>query len=252
MLKACLNGVRLPDEHPALPITPEAIAADALAVRHAGADAVHVHVKDVDGTVVSDTFDPARHDAVLTALRDRVPGLPVGVTTGAWALPSVEARLAAIAAWRTLPDFASVNWHEDGAEQVAAALLQRGIGVEAGLWHAAAVESWLASPLRDRCLRVLIEIPHAQGKAATAMAEHLLARVASGLGSGSIDLPVLVHGEGSSAWPVLDLARRRRWSTRIGLEDTLVLPDGRPARDNAELIAVVRDTWPDLPPEELG
>lgn len=34
-----------------------------------------------------------------------------------------------------LPDFASVNWHEDGADEVAAALLEIGVGVEAGLWH---------------------------------------------------------------------------------------------------------------------
>lgn len=49
MLTACLNGARLPSEHPALPVTPSALAADARAVEQVGAGAVHVHVKDSAG-----------------------------------------------------------------------------------------------------------------------------------------------------------------------------------------------------------
>ncbi len=48
-LKTCLNGARHPAEHPALPVTPAAIAADAVAVLAVGADAVHLHVKDAEG-----------------------------------------------------------------------------------------------------------------------------------------------------------------------------------------------------------
>jgi uncharacterized protein (DUF849 family) len=32
-------------------------------------------------------------------------------------------------------------------------------------------------------------------------------------------------------------AKKRGWQTRIGLEDTVTLPDGKPAKDNAELVA---------------
>jgi uncharacterized protein (DUF849 family) len=46
-----------------------------------------------------------------------------------------------------------------------------------------------------------------------------------------------LHGEGPSTWPVLRAAVRRRLDTRIGLEDTLELPDGSPAADNAQLVA---------------
>lgn len=31
-------------------------------------------------------------------------------------------------------DVASVNWHEDGTVELAEDLIERGIGVEAGLW----------------------------------------------------------------------------------------------------------------------
>ncbi|MEV0837988.1 3-keto-5-aminohexanoate cleavage protein [Actinocatenispora sera] len=50
--------------------------------------------------------------------------------------------------------------------------------------------------------------------------------------------PVLLPGEDGGAWPVLRLALRRGLDTRIGLEDTLRLPDGSIAADNAALVRV--------------
>ncbi|WP_319462297.1 3-keto-5-aminohexanoate cleavage protein [Micromonospora sp. RTP1Z1] len=49
--------------------------------------------------------------------------------------------------------------------------------------------------------------------------------------------PVLLHGEGPATWPVLADAVRRGLGTRIGLEDTIVLPDGSPAADNSALVS---------------
>jgi uncharacterized protein (DUF849 family) len=160
--------------------------------------------------------------------------VPLGVTTGAWAAAEPEERDALVRSWTVLPDFASVNWHEPGADALAAALLDRGIGVEAGLWHEEAAESWLASPHRADCFRVLIELPDAvdatqsRRKAAT-----LLAAIGENVGAHT---HVLLHGEGSSCWPVLRYAAERGLATRIGLEDTLELPDGSPAPDNLALV----------------
>ena len=235
LLKACLNGARRPARHPALPVTPAQLAADTVAVASAGAGAVHLHVKDAHG---ADTLDGAALGAVLEAVRAAAPGLPVGVTTGAWAAPDPADRLAAVAAWTALPDFASVNWHEPGAEDVAALLLDRGVGVEAGLWHVEAAESWRRWPDRDRCLRVLLELPAGLDEAGTGeAADALLAGVGAGPGGRTGDgVPVLLHGAGSSTWSAVRHASRRGLSTRIGLEDTLELPDGSPAPDNAALV----------------
>jgi uncharacterized protein (DUF849 family) len=41
--------------------------------------------------------------------------------------------------------------------------------------------------------------------------------------------------------PALRVAGRLGLSTRIGLEDVLVLPDGSPAPDNAALVRAARD-----------
>lgn len=239
LLKVCVNGARRPDEHPALPLAPARIAAEVAEAARAGAGAAHVHVKDGAG---ADTLDGVGLSKVLTSVRAAAPRLAVGVTTGAWALPDPAQRVAAIRSWTVLPDFASVNWHEDGADVVAEALLAREIGVEAGLWNAEGVDAWLASPHRDECLRVLIELPDGLDAAATrAEATRLLSRVARGVrGAPAQSTPVLLHGEGSSCWPALELAYEHGLDTRIGLEDTLTMPDGTLAPSNAALVQAAR------------
>jgi uncharacterized protein (DUF849 family) len=49
--------------------------------------------------------------------------------------------------------------------------------------------------------------------------------------------PVLLHGLDESCWPLLEHAGRRGVQTRIGMEDTLRLPDGSTAPDNAALVS---------------
>ena len=193
-----------------------------------------MHAKDDQG---ADTLDPVAVASVLDAVREAVPRTPVGVTTGAWALPDPRERVAVIGGWRMLPDFASVNWHEPGAQDVAEALLDRGVDVEAGLWCPADVEAWRAWAHHDRCLRVLLEVvvDHPPQQAVA-----VAGRLVAALGEVSAETSVLLHGEGTSSWPVLAEAVRRGLDVRTGLEDVLVLPDGRPAEDNAQLVATVR------------
>ena len=230
-LKACINGARHPSEHPALPSTVDQMAADVRSVVAAGAHGVHLHVKDPRGV---DTLVAEPLADVLAAVRALAPSIPVGVTTGAWALPDAGLRMKAIDSWTLQPDFASVNWHESGAEQIATCLIERGIGVEAGLWHEDAVALWSRSPIREQCVRVLIELPDGLDETVTlSTARRLLALVRE---STQDRVPVLLHGEGSSCWPALRLATRLGLLMRIGLEDTLVRPDGASAPDNATLI----------------
>jgi uncharacterized protein (DUF849 family) len=47
----------------------------------------------------------------------------------------------------------------------------------------------------------------------------------------------LWHGYGERTWEVLAAAAAAGVDTRVGLEDVLVLPDGRAAANNAELVA---------------
>ena len=85
------------------------------------------------------------------------------------------------------------------------------------------------------CLRVLVELPDRPDDQATLARAERLVGLVSGAGR-----EVLVHGEGASCWPLVELAGRRGLATRVGLEDTLVLPDGTPAPDNAALVRAAR------------
>jgi uncharacterized protein (DUF849 family) len=155
------------------------------------------------------------------------------VTTGAWAEPDPAARFERVRSWSLLPDFASVNWHEPGAEEVAGQLLALGVGVEAGIWSGTdAAARFASSPLGPKVLRVLAEVTDPDPATAEASARALLAELGDAHGR-----PVLLHGEEGGTWPVLGLAGRLGLSTRAGLEDTLFLPDGERAVSNAQLVS---------------
>jgi uncharacterized protein (DUF849 family) len=58
-------------------------------------------------------------------------------------------------------------------------------------------------------------------------------------------VPQLWHGYGGSTWEVLAAAVADGVDVRVGLEDVLVLPDGRVASDNGELVAAAVALAPD-------
>jgi uncharacterized protein (DUF849 family) len=230
MLKAALNGDREPKSHPALPIDPHQLAADAAACVSAGAGAVHIHPRGPDGL---ETLDPSVIDETLRTVRRKGNvDVPIGVSTGAWIEPDPERRAAAIAQWRE-PDMASVNLSEEGAEMIMAALESAGIGIEAGVWSVPDAEKLKASGFADRLVRVLIEIVNP-----TANPEGEARDIDAALDRLGIGAPRLHHGEDAATWPVLRQAERLGWDMRIGLEDTLLLPDGSRAASNEELVKV--------------
>jgi uncharacterized protein (DUF849 family) len=230
LIKAAINGGRTRAEHLGVPITPEEQAREAAAAVAAGAGAIHVHVRDADGREGLAPDDVAR---ALEAIRGACPGVPVGISTGAWIAADARARFSLARAWYVRPDFASVNLHEEGALELMGLLLDRGVGVEAGVWNAEAARTLRASGLAEECVRVLIE-PAEEGGDAMAT----LTRIEAALGPLAVSR--LLHGLDASTWELVAVAVERGYDTRTGLEDTLRLPDGSMAPDNAALVAVAR------------
>jgi uncharacterized protein (DUF849 family) len=227
-----LNGSREPGDHPLLPVTPEQLARDALAVQAAGAQALHVHPRDTQGRQSLAAEDQA---AALLAIRERCPGLPIGVSTALWIEPDPEVRLRRVQEWTVLPDFASVNFDEPGTVDLCQALLARGIGVEGGLSQAAQVELLRQGDLAERCLRILIEPTEEEETEAL----NTSTAIVQALDAARITLPRLLHGAKATTWPLLDTAPGWGYQTRIGLEDSLRRPDGSQAKGNAELVMVI-------------
>ncbi len=221
-VEACLNGGRSRSEHPAVPLTPAELAADAVAVRRAGAFAVHLHPRDTRGR---ETMAKDACDAAVAAIRAEAPGLPIGLSTSASIDPDPFARAAAVRAWRPAPDFVSVNLSELGWAGIVRAALHAGIAVEAGLASPADAEQLVDSAFRHRVVRALVEVGGGADEA-RAIAALIPGEVAQ-----------LWHGFGERTWEVLPVAIEAGHAVRIGLEDVLVLPDGRQAQSNAELVA---------------
>ncbi|CCH34460.1 3-keto-5-aminohexanoate cleavage protein [Actinosynnema sp. NPDC047251] len=228
MLQACLNGARATDSHPALPVTPRQLAADAAALVALGVTHFHLHPRDVVGLEVLAGPEVATAVAVVRAA---APHAELGVTTAAWIQPDPVRRAELLRGWAGLaagrPDVASVNVHEDGWLDAAHALRDAGVGIELGVFHEDAAHALRRAGVPDGTTRILAEV---RPGGTTADAEALL-RLLEPLGP-----PILLHGEDDSAWPVLDHAARLELDTRIGLEDTLLNPDGDRTRDNAQLV----------------
>jgi hypothetical protein len=126
-----------------------------------------------------------------------------------------------------------VNFHEPGALKVFRVLANHGIAVEAGIWNLDAARLFCRSELASRCLRILIEPAQEPGNA-----ERRLGEIEAMLQG--IECPRLLHGFEAFAWESIALAADRGYSTRVGFEDTLVLPDGNRAHDNRDLVAAAR------------
>lgn len=212
-----------------MPVTDEALARDAALVVAAGAGAVHIHPRAADGRQSLVAQDQA---AAISSIRERCPGVLVGVSTAISIESEVALRLRRVGEWTILPDFASVNFEEPGAVELCQALLERGIGVEASVSSVEEVELLVNSGLAERCLRILLEPVEEEAAAALASTEAVI----QALDNASIQLPRLLHGFETTTWPLLEAALRYGYDTRVGLEDTLALPDGSPTSGNAELI----------------
>jgi uncharacterized protein (DUF849 family) len=216
-----------------VPVFAEELANDAIAVRRAGADELHIHPRDEDGTETLEASDVGR---ALLAIRASVPAIPIGVGTGTWIKPGGRKRHHLIQEWIVLPDYCSVNLNEDDAVEVIDLLTRKGIGVEAGLWTARDSERFVSEVDPGKCLRVLIEMTADEPAAALREA----GRAMETLARARCALPLLLHGEGGSVWACVAEAARLGLSTRVGFEDGRSLPDGSVAENNASLVHAAR------------
>lgn len=232
LIQVAMNGSRSRDENPAVPISPTELAASAKVAVAAGANELHFHVRAADGRESVYASDVA---AAVTAVRAAVPGIRFGVSTGFWILRDAAARYGAVSEWKVLPDYASVNFKEEGAVELAKLLLSLGVGIEAGFSGLAGTEEFLASGLAPRCLRLLLEPFEPDLESAL----QNVAAIEAALEHGELKLPRLLHGFNQTAWSVIDFAAARGYDTRVGFEDILMLRNATPAPSNAALVSEV-------------
>ena len=242
-LQAALNGDRV---HPRTPRTPQELAGEARGAVAAGAQSVHFHAYDANGRESLDADDCAK---AIRAVRAACPQIPISLSTSAAIEKDPRQRLRAITAWFEMPDLVTANQGEDGIREVCQLLLERGVGIEAGLMSVRDAQLFVASELASRCRRVMVEPLDADADEAVRHAE-AMERVVIEAG---IALQQVHHGDGVASWAVNHRAVARGHGIRTGLEDTPVLPSGELARDNRDLVAaamriIEASKTPMLPP----
>jgi uncharacterized protein (DUF849 family) len=117
-----------------------------------------------------------------------------------------------------------VNVSESGWAGILRAAFHVGIGVEAGLATPADADELARSAFTHQVLRALVEVDGGVEEA-RAIAQLI-----------PEEIPQLWHGYGERTWEIVAAGAAAGFDVRVGLEDVLVLPDGRVASDNAELV----------------
>jgi uncharacterized protein (DUF849 family) len=224
------------DVHPNLPVSMDELLTDLRRSFQAGATGVHLHVRDPSG---AETLEPAVVNATCVAVRRIAAevGVPVeiGLTTGAWIVPDLAARIAMIREWEGV-DCATVNLSEDGFEEVMSAMLDVGIGIDVGMWAPAEIDRLLGSGLLPGVRRVSIELDPGEPYFLRGAPAEVAQRVNDLLDEAGSACPRLTHGMKGWTWPLVEDAFRRGHDTRVGFEDSVLLPDGTTAESNAQLV----------------
>ena len=238
LLQVALNGDR---EHPALPRTPEELASEARASVDAGAGVLHLHPYDGDGR---QTFEAEACAAAIRAVRAVCPGIPISLSTSAEIERDPARRRLLVSAWTELPEVVTANQGEEGIVELCDVLLERGVGIEAGLLSLADAETFVASGMPDHCVRAMVEPLGEDAGAAVAEAE----AIENVLAEARVSLEQVHHGDGIACWAVNRRGAARGHGIRTGLEDTPVLPNGSPATGNGELVAAAAALLAELAP----
>lgn len=237
LVQVTVNGPFGRDRHPRVPVTCEQIRRDVAACTRAGARSFHIHTRDAAG---AESLSPDDVAAMVTAARQGAEEagseVEIGLTTGAWIVPKLSTRLAMIRRWVGV-DCATVNVSEEGFEHVMATMLEAGVGIDVGIWAMEDVRRFERSGLLPHIARVSVELDtgppyHLSGDPMAHASE-----IHAALDDIGVTVPRLEHGDEEWTWPLVEDAFRRGWATRVGFEDSIFLPDGNVARDNAALVA---------------
>ena len=239
VLTAALTGpiaTKAHNQH--LPCTPEEIAASACEAHKAGAAVVHVHVRDGQGLPTA-RLDIARQ--VVGLIEDASDAL-VQLSTGAGLDVDFEDRLALLEARPRMAtlNVASMTFGEglfhnpmDGVRRMASRMGELGIKPELEIYDTGHLEIAL-SLLREGLLSEPLQFSLVLGVRGgmTATAEnlvHLVSRLPPGA-----RWQVIAVGRMNLALTSIGLAMGA--NARTGMEDTLMLRHGEPARSNAQLV----------------
>lgn len=244
------NGARKTHaDHPALPITPDELAACARQCVDAGAAMLHLHVRRPDGT---HSLEPADYRPAIAAVQRAVgDALVIQITTEAVGIYTAEQQMASVRALQpeaisaALRELAPDAAHEAEAARFFGELAAARTAIQYILYSADDV-------VRYRDLRTRGVLPDTQH-----WVLFVLGRYSAGQRSDPTDLLPFVQAwaDGGDVtanvpWAMCAFGPREAecaltaallgGHARLGFENNMALPDGSTAPDNAALVTNLR------------
>ncbi|MFS4580920.1 3-keto-5-aminohexanoate cleavage protein [Phaeobacter sp. C3_T13_0] len=232
------NGARRQQaQYRGLPLHTQEIAESAAACQRAGADALHLHVRDAEG---KHSLDAGRYREAMVAVAESAPGMAIQITTESAGIFSVADQLACLEELR--PAAASISVRElardpELAARAYAICAEAGTDVQHILYDLTCVEALRASYAEGR-------IPAPMRLAIFVLGRYDPPRLAS-----PAELqPFLVAAEDLDLdWGLCAFGRREHaclmagleagGQLRIGFENNTQAPDGTEYADNAASVA---------------
>lgn len=234
------NGARRTHaDHPALPVTLDEIVSTASACQAAGADGLHLHVRDDSG---AHSLDPGRYRDTIAALAETLPELDLQITTEAAGVFDVPAQLACLK--EVAPAWASVSIREVAREPKLADRLyglcaDQGTRVQHILYDGQdsdLLDNWLANGTvrKDQVDRLLVLGRYATGQVSRP------SDLDQFLTNGIPQTPWMICAFGPHEHACLARAARLGGDVRVGFENGLTDETGTPWKDNAASVAALR------------
>lgn len=227
------TGARLgPAEHPALPVTLDQIAACARACEAAGANGLHLHIRDDDGR---HSLDAGRYRETLVEVARAAPMLRLQITTEAAGIFGVDDQFACLRGVR--PDWVTMAVREIArAPELAPAIYRfcadNAIEVQHILYDTddmAVLRGWqergIVAPEQQSLIFVLGRYAPGQVSAPSELEPFLAARPDAA--------PWMLCAFGPREHDCLIAAVRRGGDVRVGFENSREAADGRRWADNA-------------------
>jgi 3-keto-5-aminohexanoate cleavage enzyme len=244
VLTAALTGpIASKADNPALPTSPEEIAAEAKRAWEAGASVVHVHLRDTDGRPTGD-LEIARR--VVGLIEQACPAL-IQLSTGVGLGVPFEVRERLI---ETRPTMATLNVCSmtfgndefrnppDGVRRLAARMRELGVKPELELYDTGHVEMALAL-LEEGLLEAPLQFSLVLGvRGGMAASVESIVGVVRRLPVGSVWQAI---GIGRNNLTMTAIGLAMGGNARTGMEDTLMMRRGEPATGNGALVTRLSD-----------
>ena len=233
------NGARKQKtDHPAVPVTIPEIAQTAYDCFHAGADSLHLHVRNADG---SHSLDATLYKEAISAVAEVVPDMPVQITTESAGIFDVPTQFQCLTS--VVPKSASISVREIArdvslAPSVYGFCAEAKIAVQHILYNSqdvALLHEWYAKDWVPLDMGSAIFVLGQYQPMIQARPDNLMPFLdaASGL---SLDWAICAFGQNELACAKQALSLGG--DIRIGFENNILLPDGNPAKNNAQTVAL--------------